>query len=52
MDQSLVMLSYCCLRKATRAFRLDRIIAVKITDESFYPKRVRLLAKAVVDVKG
>ena len=52
MDQSLVVLSYCCLRKATRAFRLDRILSVELTDESFYPRRVRLLAQAVKDVKG
>jgi len=51
-SRALVMLSYCCLRKATRAFRLDRILSVEITDESFYPKRVRLLAKAVKDVQG
>lgn len=52
MDHSLVLLSYCCLRKATRAFRLDRIKSVEITEESFHPKRVRLLAQAVKDVRG
>jgi predicted DNA-binding transcriptional regulator YafY len=52
MDHSLVLLSYCCLRKATRAFRLDRIESIELTDESFHPKRVRLLTQAVKDVRG
>lgn len=51
MDTSLVLLSYCCLRKATRVFRLDRINSISITDESFHPNRVRLLRKAVEDVR-
>lgn len=51
LDTSLVLLSYCCLRKATRVFRLDRIDSISITEESFHPKRVRLLRKAVEDVR-
>ncbi len=51
MDSALVLLSYCCLRKATRAFRLDRMVSVSITDESFHPKRISLLRKAVIEVR-
>lgn len=51
LDKSLVLLSYCCLRQATRVFRLDRITDVEITEESFHPKRVQLLRKAVEEVR-
>jgi len=51
LDSSLVLLSYCCLRKATRVFRLDRINSVCISDESFHPNRVKLLRTAVKDVR-
>ena len=50
MDNSLVLISYCCLRQATRVFRLDRIDKLKVSDESFQPKRVRLLAQALKDI--
>jgi len=51
LDNSLVLLSYCCLRKATRVFRLDRMDAITLTDESFHPNRVKLLRKAVEEVR-
>jgi len=51
LDSSLVLLSYCCLRKATRVFRLDRIDSVTMSDESFHPDRVKLLRKAVEEVQ-
>ena len=51
LDEVLVLISYCCLRKATRVFRLDRIISLADTDESFQPRRVRLLATAIKDIK-
>lgn len=52
LDNSLVLLSYCCLRKDSRVFRLDRIVTVMPTEESFHPKRVPLLRKAVEKVKN
>ena len=52
MDEALVLLAWCCLRSATRAFRLDRIRDVRRTSESFRPKRVPLLRQAIVDVRG
>jgi len=51
LDDALMMLSYCCLRKATRAFRLDRIESLNVTDESFHPRRVRLLKQAIADIE-
>lgn len=51
LDSSLVLLSYCCLRKATRVFRLDRMDSITVTDESFHPNRVKLLRKAVEEVR-
>lgn len=52
LDESLVLISYCCLRKATRVFRLDRISSLSITDESFQPRRVRLLSKALKEIRA
>ena len=52
LDESLVLISYCCLRKGTRVFRLDRIISLSLTDESFQPRRVRLLSKALKEIRG
>ena len=52
LDFSLVLLSFCCLRKATRVFRLDRIDSITLSEESFYPNRVKLLKKAVEDVRS
>jgi predicted DNA-binding transcriptional regulator YafY len=51
LDESLVLISYCCLRKGTRVFRLDRIISLSLTDESFQPRRVRLLSKALKEIR-
>jgi len=50
-DDTLVLISYCQLRQDTRMFRMDRIEKITITDESFYPKRVRLLKEALVKVQ-
>lgn len=52
LDESLVLISYCCLRKATRVFRLDRIISLSLTEESFQPRRVRLLSKALKEISA
>ena len=51
MDDALVLISYCCLRQATRAFRLDRVRRLKLSDESFYPRRVKLLRDALAVIK-
>lgn len=51
LDEALVLVAHCCLRKNTRVFRLDRLQSVLITDESFHPKRVPMLAKAMQSLK-
>ena len=50
-DQTLVLLSWCCLRRADRLFRLDRIKSVKLSDESYRPKRVPMLRDAIARIK-
>ena len=50
MDEVLVLVAHCCLREGTRAFRLDRIQHVELSDESFHPKRVPMLAKAMKEL--
>ncbi len=52
LDESLVLISYCLYRKATRVFRLDRIEAITETEHSFYPKRVQLLKDALKTVRA
>lgn len=52
MDNASMLISYCCLRKGTRVFRLDRIQALTVTEESFQPRRVRLLSKAIKEIKS
>ena len=43
LDKMLVVLAWCCLRKAFRIFRAERIITVAATEASFRPRRVALL---------
>lgn len=42
-DRTLTVLAWCCLRKAFRMFRTDRIVKLKATGTSFRPRRVTLL---------
>ncbi|WP_083898972.1 WYL domain-containing protein [Robiginitomaculum antarcticum] len=37
------MLAWCCLREDFRKFKVERIEAFHLTDESFRPNRVSLL---------
>jgi predicted DNA-binding transcriptional regulator YafY len=43
LDDTLMVLSWCRLRMDYRKFRIDRIEAVSVTDESFRPRRASLL---------
>lgn len=43
MDQTLMLLAWCCLRADFRSFRVDRIQHLTVLDNSFRPKRVPLL---------
>ncbi|MGR3617507.1 MAG: helix-turn-helix transcriptional regulator [Paracoccaceae bacterium] len=47
MDQSTMLIAWCLLRQDFRVFRLDRILSVTETGESFRPKRVPLLRQAL-----
>lgn len=42
-DRSLVVMAWCELRSDYRSFRIDRIIAMTVTDRSFRPRRVSML---------
>jgi predicted DNA-binding transcriptional regulator YafY len=43
LDNMLVVLAWCCLRKAFRIFRAERITTVEAIGASFRPRRVALL---------
>jgi predicted DNA-binding transcriptional regulator YafY len=45
MDETLMLLSWCTLRKDFRSFRADRIVSFCESQESFRPKRVALLKR-------
>jgi predicted DNA-binding transcriptional regulator YafY len=46
-DQHLTLLAWCRLREDFRKFRVDRIEAAAVTDESFRPRRAGLLREFV-----
>lgn len=43
LEKNLMCLAFCVLRQDFRKFRLDRITASRMTDDSFRPRRVGLL---------
>ena len=43
LDQALVLLAWCNLREDYRTFRIDRIRQMAVRDDSFRPRRVRML---------
>lgn len=47
MDRSNCLIAYCLLRNGFRAFRLDRMQNLKVTDKSFRPHRVPMLRDAL-----
>jgi predicted DNA-binding transcriptional regulator YafY len=47
LDRSNVLLAWCHLRKDFRTFRLDRILSVERTKDSFRPHRVAMLRKHI-----
>ncbi|QBF29731.1 YafY family protein [Thalassococcus sp. S3] len=51
MDNSTVMLAWCHLREDFRVFRLDRMQALTVTEDSFRPRRVPLLREAVEHIR-
>jgi len=51
MQASNCLLAYCHLRKDFRAFRLDRMRNLELTDTSFRPRRVPLLREYMERIK-
>lgn len=52
MDQTLMLLAKCQLRQGFRAFRVDRIRKLALTDQSFRPHRTSLLRDALASVQS
>ncbi|MCY1128303.1 YafY family protein [Frigidibacter sp. RF13] len=50
-DRALMCLAYCTLRQDFRRFHLDRMRDVRLTDQSFRPRRVPLLRDYVAMVR-
>jgi predicted DNA-binding transcriptional regulator YafY len=47
LERVLVLLAWCCLREDYRKFRVDRIVDVRMTEESFRPRRVPMLREFI-----
>ncbi|MBD9595345.1 MULTISPECIES: YafY family protein [unclassified Ensifer] len=47
LERVLVLLAWCCLREGYRKFRVDRIVDVSTTEESFRPRRVPMLREFI-----
>ena len=43
LDREVICLAYCCLRQDFRRFKVLQMADIRLTDESFRPKRVALL---------
>ena len=50
-DRTLTILAWCCLRKAYRMFRTDRIIELVNSGTSFRPRRAALLRTYLAELK-
>ncbi|WP_102226937.1 helix-turn-helix transcriptional regulator [Acidimangrovimonas sediminis] len=50
-EQVQMLLGWCCLRQGFRRFRLDRMVSVDATAESFRPRRVALLREFIAEIK-
>lgn len=51
LDQTQMLLAWCCLRQGLRKFLLSRIVDARPTDESFRPRRVPLLREFLHQLK-
>lgn len=47
LERMLVLLAWCCLREDYRKFRVDRIVDLDMTEESFRPRRVPMLREFI-----
>ncbi|MEO8529630.1 MAG: YafY family protein [Deltaproteobacteria bacterium] len=52
VEQSHMLLAWCCLRQDFRKFVLTRIRAVTRSDESFRPRRVSVLRDMIAEMTG
>ncbi|AZQ65773.1 YafY family transcriptional regulator [Silicimonas algicola] len=52
LENTQVLLAWCCLREDFRKFRLDRIETAKATGQSFRPRRVPLLREYIARLRS
>ena len=52
LENTQVLLAWCCLRENFRKFRLDRIEAAQATGRSFRPRRVPLLREYIAQLRS
>lgn len=52
MDRSTMLIAWCHLRQGFRAFRLDRMRELIVSDQSFRPRRVPLLRQALAEIQA
>jgi len=52
MDSSTVLIAFCHLRQGFRVFRLDRMQALELTEDSFRPRRVPMLRDAIEGLRA
>lgn len=52
LDHSVCLLAYCHLRNDFRAFRLDRMRALEVSENSFRPRRVPMLRDFVERIRN
>ena len=51
-DRALTVLAWCCMRKAFRMFRTDRILSVSLGGTSFRPRRAAMLRTYLEELNG
>ncbi len=52
LENSTCLLSHCLLREDTRIFRLDRMADLDVTADSFRPRRVSMLRRAIAQLQA
>lgn len=52
LDQEVQVLAFCCLRQDFRRFKVAQMADVRLTDESFRPRRVPLLRAFLDQLRG
>ena len=52
LDREVMVLAWCCLRQDFRRFKVHEMSNVRLTDESFRPRRVPLLRQFLEHLRG